>query len=241
MKSIKPQILQIIYDAFEAWASPQSWACKRGCSACCTQNVTISAVEGEYILDHIIKNDKQQWLVDKLQSDIHPQQPQQTINQFAAACLAGKETEEEDPPTYSPCPFLEESACSIYPARPFGCRCFLSLHRCSPNRSAVVSESYIAASTTLNQLIEHLGQGEYWGNMLDVLPALLDQSKYRSIAEKMTNNTSSMLSRTNVLTAQPLPGFMIGNEEYNDVAPLLESIFNQTINGKTVEDILNGK
>lgn len=238
---MKSQILQIIYDAFETWSEKEQWACKKGCATCCTQNVTITALEGERILRYIIAEQKEQWLVDKLNLENSPQRPVQTINQFGAACIAGKETEPETAPSYSTCPFLENSVCAIYPARPFSCRCFLSLHKCSPNRSAVVSEKYIAASTAISQLIEHLGQREYWGNMLDVLVALLDISAYKTVADALGDATRITSARSHVLDGQPLPGFMLGEEDYTYVAPLLEEIFSQRIDGKTVEDILNGK
>ncbi len=34
-------------------------------------------------------------------------------------------------------------------------------------------QSYLGSVTAVSQIIEHLGQKEYWGNMLDVLPALM--------------------------------------------------------------------
>lgn len=238
---MKSQILQIIYDAFETWSAKEEWACKKGCATCCTQNVTITALEGEHILRYIIQENKEQWLVDKLNLPNSPQRPKQTINQFGADCMAGKEPEPEAAPSYSTCPFLEDAICAIYPARPFSCRCFLSLHTCSPNRAAVVSEKYVAASTAISQLTEHLGQREYWGNMLDVLVALLDISAYKSVADKLGDTTRIIGARANVLNGQPLPGFMLGEEDYAYVAPLLEEIFNKRIADKTVEDILNGK
>lgn len=238
---MKSQILQIIYDAFETWSAQEQWACKKGCSTCCTQNVTITATEGERILNYVLQEKKEQWLIDKLSQKLAPHRPKQTINQFGADCLAGKEAEPEAEPSYSTCPFLEDDICKIYPARPFSCRCFLSLHKCSPNRSAVVSEKYIAASTSISQLIEHLGQREYWGNMLDVLVSLLDISAYRTIADKLDSSTRITTARSHVLNGQPLPGFMLDEEEYAYVAPLLEEIFSKHVDGKRVEDILNGK
>ena len=47
---MKQQILFTIYDIFDQWNSDLDKACQRGCSGCCTQNVTITAVEGEAIL-----------------------------------------------------------------------------------------------------------------------------------------------------------------------------------------------
>ncbi len=239
---MKHQILKIIYDTFDDWAADDSWACKKGCTSCCTQNVTITALEGEAVLRYTIAQGRQKWLMDKLQGELSPQRPGQTINSFARSCIAGENTENADQTSFSPCPFLDDDCCcSIYPARPFNCRCFLSLHKCGPERPALVSEEYLAASTAVNQLIEHLGQREYWGNMLDVLPALLDISAYHSIRQHLQDSTRIIKARASTLVAQPLPGFMLSEDDFEKVSPLLEKIFRQKVDGKSVEDILNGK
>jgi Fe-S-cluster containining protein len=238
---MKQQILKVIYNSFDDWASDDNWACQKGCASCCTQNVTITALEGEVVLNYIIAEGREEWLMDRLQGELSPQRPQQTLNSFARSCMAGENTETPDQTSFSPCPFLDQNCCSIYPARPFNCRCFLSLHSCSPDRPALISEEYLAASTAVNQLIEHLGQREYWGNMLDVLPSLLDISAYRSISNRLFDKTAIVRARVNTLVAQPLPGFMLSEEDFEKVSPLLENIFTQQVDGKTVKDILNGK
>jgi hypothetical protein len=43
------------------------------------------------------------------------------------------------------------------------------------------------------------------------------------------------------LTAKPLPGFLLSEEEGLQVAQLLESIFDTEVDHKRIEDILNGK
>lgn len=239
---MKKQILSIIYQAFEEWSADNNWACRKGCATCCSQNVTITALEGEQILDYALKENMGQWLAEKLSRKSKVQRPEQTINTFARKCLEGKEVENDvSPSSTAPCPFLEKNVCMIYPVRPFSCRCFLSLHTCSPEKPAMVSEEHLAASTAVNQLLEHLGQREYWGNMLDVLPAMLDISRYRSIADSLQDRSLVGSAKFNTLTALPLPGFLLGPAEYEATAPLLEKIFTQRVEGKTVEDILNGK
>jgi Fe-S-cluster containining protein len=238
---MKHQILKIIYDTFDDWATDDNWACNKGCASCCTQNVTITALEGEAVLRHAIAEGREKWLMDRLQGDITPQRPSQTINTFARSCIAGEDIETQDQTSSSACPFLDDDCCSIYPARPFNCRCFLSLHTCGPDRPALVSEGYLAASTAVNQLIEHLGQREYWGNMLDVLPALLDISAYQPVRSHLQDSTRIIKARANTLVAQPLPGFMLSEDDFEKVSPLLERIFRQQVDGKTIEDILNGK
>lgn len=238
----KQQILEIIYNSFASWSAAEPQACTERCAACCTQNVSITGLEGERILNYIVDNKLEKQFAEKISRKYHHKKPEQTTNQFAEDCFQGNDPATEGPSSDSaPCPFLENSLCTIYPARPFSCRCFISQHQCSPTRSALVPGYYLTCSTVISQLIEHLGQFEYWGNMLDVLPAMLDISAYKSIADRISDKSLLHFSRENTLTAQPLPGFLLTPDDSDRVTPLLEMIFQQKVEGKTVEDILNGK
>ena len=237
---MKRQILFTIYDIFHQWNKDLKQVCEKGCSGCCTQNVTITAVEGEAILRFILAEDLVLWLAKRLNAPRTHQASKMTTNDFAAACLAGKDVDHETLHGSTVCPFLEKNLCSIYPVRPFSCRLFISQKTCSAMHPALVSDFYLEAATAVTQIIEHLGQNEYWGNMLDVLPALLDISEFKDIAEHL-GTTQIIQARLHTLTAKPLPGFLISEEHQNVVSPLLQSIFNAEIEGKRVEDILNGK
>ncbi len=237
---MKRQILFTIYDIFDQWNKSLNKACERGCSGCCTQNVTITAVEGEAILRFIIAQDTPVWLAEKLSSPRIHQAPTMTTNQFAAACLEGRDTAPDILHSSAVCPLLEKNLCSIYPVRPFSCRLFISQQKCSAMHPALVDDFYLEAATAVSQIIEHLGQKEYWGNMLDVLPALLDISEFKEIAEHLST-TQILQARMRTCTAQPLPGFLISEEHMAAVSPLLLRIFNAEVEGKRVEDILNGR
>ncbi len=236
---MKRQILFTLYDIFDQWNKDLDKACVRGCSSCCTQNVTMTAVEGEAILRFIIAQHMPLWLAEKLSSPRIHQAPTMTTNQFAAACLEGRDVPPDTLHSATVCPFLEKNLCSIYPVRPFSCRLFISQQTCSAMHPALVDDFYLEAATAVNQVIEHLGQKEYWGNMLDVLPALLDISEFKVIAEYL-NTTQIIQARMRTLTAQPLPGFLISEEYMDAVSPLLHRIFDAEVEGKRVEDILNG-
>ena len=222
-------VLPAIFATFGAWCESSSWACTRGCSSCCTQNVTITSLEGAAIIDGLAAENRLDWLRDTLLRPHAPCRPHYTLNTMARACLAGKTLPGEEPrPRSAPCPFLQRSCCTIYPLRPFSCRSFLSKSTCSPDRPATVDEAHLAAATAVGQLLEHLSQGQAWGNMLDVLPFLLD-----------SKGTTASPPR-HLLRAQPLPGFLLGPEEYATVAPLLEGIFATRLGERTIEEILNG-
>jgi Fe-S-cluster containining protein len=239
---MKHKILQTIYDIYAEWSSELRVACHQGCSRCCTQNVTITALEAEEILRFIVAQGMSRWFADKLTFGRNHQAPQMTTNDFAKACLAGRDVDPGGYQNLDPCPFLEETKqlCLIYPVRPFGCRLFVSKKRCSPTQPALVPDYYFEGSTAVTQLIEHLGQKEYWGNMLDVLPSLLDANEFREISDHL-DSTLIIQARLQTLTAKPLPGFLINADHAEKVTALVESIFSAEIEGKRVEDILNGK
>lgn len=236
---MKEKILYSIYDVFSDWSKDIEVSCKRGCSSCCTQSVTITAIEGVEILRYILENDMTDWFVQAL-SNRNFTRPKFTTNDFARACLQGKEMDFSPPQSLATCPFLIEGECGIYPARPFSCRLFISQKTCSATQPALVPDHYFEATVAVSQIIEHLGQKEYWGNMLDVLAALLDISEFKEIYTKV-GTTGSMQGRLQTLTAKPLPGFLLSDEDSGEIQKLLNSIFQTVIDGKTVEDILNGK
>jgi len=237
---MKEEILKTIYDIFTAWSKDFDVACHRGCSICCTQNVTMTAVEGELILRHIRKKKQEHRFAEKLQSATPENRPKITTNDFAQACIQKKTSDFEIPVSHKKCIFLKNNLCTIYPVRPFACRMMLSRHQCVEGDAASLSDDYLAAATAIMQIIEHLGQKEYWGNMLDILPALCDISEHHTIASYL-NKALMLKARMRTLTAKPLPGFLFTKDEEQTVTPLLQSIFNATVAGRRIEDILNGR
>lgn len=237
---MKKAAYQTIITEFDQWGQQYERACSMGCSACCTENVTITALEGERILAFVIDRGMERWLAGRLRNPAPARRPQMTTNEFAHACINQRETDPGVNVSLAACPLLEDEVCRIYPVRPFACRCFISASRCSAVRPAQIDEHYLAASTAMLQLIEHLGQKEYWGNMVDVLLALLDISAYRPVAEALADPSRIMQGRLRTMTARPLPGFLVTEAEEERLRPLLQAIFATRIGDVTVEDILNG-
>lgn len=240
MPPLKEDTLQAIYEAFSEWSAGLDFACKRGCAACCTQNVTITAVEGEVIHRLIRESGRELWLAAGLRKKGESCRPRMTTNDFAGACLQGEDVQPEQYGNMFPCPFLENGCCRIYAARPFSCRSFASEQRCFSGTSALLPEYYLSAVTAVMQIIEHLGQGEYWGNMLDVLSALCDLPENRRYAALLPTSFVEQ-SRIQVVKAKPLPGFLLLAEEMEKITPLLDAIFIRKVGEKTVESILNGR
>ncbi len=239
MIPMKEEVLLGIYDAFDKWVD-EDLACKKGCAACCTQNVMITAVEGELIHRFIREQDKREWFAAKFQKKAKTRRPEITTNGFAASCLDGNDVEPDSYGSSEVCPFLEEDCCSIYEVRPFSCRCFASTKVCSPGVPALIGETYLSASTAVMQIIEHLGQGEFLGNMLDVLLALCDLPENRKYFEMLPASMPDQ-GLANVVKALPLPGFLLMEEEMEKIAPLLEAIFTCKVGDRSIEDILNNK
>ncbi len=237
---MKAKILHTIYRIFADWSSDLNTVCSRGCSPCCTQNVTITAIEGVEILRFVVAESLAPWLAARLKQSRTHQPAKMTTNDFARACLEGQDADPASVSNPSPCPFLENALCRIYPVRPFGCRVFVSTQHCSAVQPALVPDHYFEAATAVTQLVEHLGQREYWGNLLDVLPALLDIGEFREIADHL-DQSLIVKARLRTLTAGPLPGFLLSEESRGHVSPLLHTIFAAPIDGKSLEDILNGQ
>jgi Fe-S-cluster containining protein len=239
---MKEKILLAIYDAFAKWSEKIPQVCAKGCSTCCTSNVMITAQEGERILRFIQREGRKQWFAGRLQLSCAVTPPAMTTNEYAESCLRGLEVPDPgNPENSAPCPFLEKNCCGIYPVRPFGCRCFASEQPCASAATAILPDLYVAASTASMQIIEHLGQNEYWGNMVDILLSLCDISVYRKIADLLPDKTAIITARLRTRRARPLPGFLLLEEEQKAITPLLDAIFTTQIEGKRVDDILNNR
>lgn len=237
----KQLIIQKLYDNFHSWGEHIPAVCTKGCSTCCTQNVTITATEAIRILQFVTETGKKKWLVEKLQDGCAAKPPIMSTNEYAKACMEAQDIAPELPATTAVCPFLENDCCSIYSVRPFSCRCFCSEVKCSSAQPAAVPEYYLTGATVVHQLIEHMDQGDYWGNMIDVLLAQCTLFEYTAIGNLLPDLSMMEKAKKNIRWATPLPGFLIMEEDQPRVSPLLEAIFQTQIDHRNIEEIFNGK
>ena len=237
---MKQDILLKIYEKFDKWAGDLTPACRRGCALCCTKNVLVSGLEAEALLHHALAAGLAPEIGRRLSVPLTHGQPSMTTNEFAAACLDGLDADPGGQENPEPCPFLDQGSCLVYAARPFGCRLFISERRCSPGQPALVPDHYFEGATAVSQLIEHLGQGEYWGNLVDVLLALLDSSAFRDVADRV-GPSLSLPGRQRCRTARPRPGFLLSEAHGERVGALLQAIFDTRVQGRRIEDTLNGR
>ena len=228
--SQKKEALALIYRVYSRWADRFPLACKKGCAACCTQSVTMTSLEGEAILDLARSRGREQWLHGKLiRTTPGNGRPYITTNQFAEACLARQAVDGELQGTwdFSPCIFLDDTLCSIYEARPFGCRSFGSFVECAADRAAEILPIHLAVNTVFTQIIEHIdSDGGTWAIMRDILQSL-------------TGSNRADAGRTHLPLARPLPGFLLDDHEFQVVNNLLRQLYQESGGNLTFGDLID--
>lgn len=220
--SAKLDILNQVYDIYDTFSAGLRVACSQGCAACCTQNVTMTTLEGYRILEYLIASEQPDLILCLRRSAGQERfQPALTTNELAALCIQG-----EDPPDDSndlppaACPFLSNNECLIYPHRPFGCRCFFSTERCSTINSAVVEPLLLTVNTLFLQVLEHVDVGGLGGNMTDVLLFLESKGRRKEYEKNAT------LRYPGLSTNRSIPALMVPPEDRLKIQPLLQKIRN---------------
>jgi Fe-S-cluster containining protein len=213
----KKEVLLAVYGVYASWVERFPLACRKGCNTCCTQSVNMTSMEGEIILDFVKGADREKWLLEKL-AGVAPGKGRQalTLNQFAGACLKHREISGEPGGNwdFTPCFFLEEGLCSIYEARPFGCRSFGSFVQCATESEAQMAPLHLAVNTVFTQIIEHVSSdGGYCSSMADILHSLV--------------GSPILIDKMHLLPAQPVPGFLLESHEIKVVQHLLQQLQGQ--------------
>ncbi len=209
------EILQnLLKNLFSHAQWPGTTACSKGCSACCTKSVTISALEGIAIQRHC----RQHNIHINIDKNIpNTTRPKQTTNQYVNSFLFRKNNSvEETEWSTDPCMFLKNDVCSIYSIRPIMCRGFISYSDCIQNGFAEVPNHIVSYNIIIQQIIEHISCGMIWGLMDDVLFALgINLNENNLNANQLTKNT---------LVCQPIKGFMLTKDESLRLCDLLNKI-----------------
>lgn len=218
---IKIKVLKQIYQTYHDFSKAWPVACEKFCADCCTRNVTVTSLEASLMLAHI-KDNGLEHLVGNLTSQRHRlrYQPLATTNQIAVMYAKGETPpDEESDPSWSPCPFLIDNACSIYPARPFGCRCFLSAEKCMVTGHAVVDPFYMSVHTVVLQTIEHVDAGGGTGNLTDMIHWL-------SASDHLDDYYQQGLKHPldNILPNRPLSILMVPESDRHRIQPFLAAL-----------------
>ena len=218
----------------EEWLSNYQLACRKGCSSCCTQSVTITTLEGEKIIEYLGQQKRlpELDLIIKNRQIHHTTPPPLTTNEFAEYCLNGIEPQEpiNEEWDFTPCPFLNIGICTIYPARPFGCRAFVSTINCDDSGSAEIAPLVLTINTIFTQIIEHLDQNNLWGKTLDILA--VNKAAYPLNIAKNRDGNSQNAPEPRLRRAKPMPGLLVSKNEIKPVETILKRFFSAEISQK---------
>jgi Fe-S-cluster containining protein len=222
----KQTLLSYLTRAFDAYVDGMHpVVCKPGCASCCTEHVTVTTLEAHRVYARL--TEAATGSADPFPpAGPGPFRPTYTTNDFAAACFEHRELPEESPgPTLSPCPFLSNDRCSLYDARPFACRSFLSLENCRQAGQAEIPSALASVIGVCQQIIEHIDVGGYYGNLSDMLHALAKDSA----AEAYANGEN--MGSVPMPNTRSLPGFLIPPEDQQEVSAFLSRLFSIKIDG----------
>jgi hypothetical protein len=218
----KLAILVKVYNLYEHFLQAYTHACQRNCADCCTCNLTMTTLEGYYLVENLILENKSGLLTKLNDSPQRRFRPELTFNRIASLYARGKDVpEEQSDPSWGKCPFLEKLECIYYQFRPFGCRCMISKRCCSEIGFAEMDPVVMTVNDVFMQFIEHLDTGGYSGNFTDVL-YLMSNENYKHRYEKngLRGQYGSLVSNI------PIPVLMIPPEHRRKIEYILSSLNN---------------
>lgn len=218
--SSKLTVLGKLYKIYDDFSAGLNIACKKHCCLCCTENVTITTIEGFKIIEGILEKDKEELFSRiKKSGERAVFRPRITINEMAHICMEERELPEEENMSGGKCPLLTDKECSVYEYRPFGCRCFISTVNCAKSGSAVVDDFVVTVNNIFMQVIEHVDSGRFSGNLSDVLGFLeSDENRENLSSGKIRNPPSGLIKN------HPLKILMIPPEHREQVKPILDTL-----------------
>ena len=219
----KLSLLDQIYGIYEEHISIIDVACEKECATCCTRNVTMTSLEGQRFVSGLTDDQKKELMAQiNKKANKNRFQPKLTINQLADLCMNGEEIPEEDKNNRTEaCDFLDHDLCSVYPARPFHCRCMVSKTRCSKLGYANMGEYTLTINNLFLQIIEHVDSDGYTGNLVDVLLFLNSGIELKN--EEIRNQIAGRFS---LIPNRPAKMLLIPPEHRQRVNPLLKRLEN---------------
>lgn len=213
--------LDRVFRIYDQFLSSRRIACKKGCSPCCTCNVTLTTLEGYRILERL----SIPGTVDPVErisrwKGRNRFQPTVTFNMLADLCAQGADTPEaESEPPPGACPLLDRNVCPVYPVRPFGCRCMVSETVCVASGAAEMDEFLYSVNTVFVQVIEHLDVDGFTGNLIDVLALLASDTRRRDYASGAPGPPAGGL-----ISNRPLKRLFIPPEHRSRIEPILSAL-----------------
>ena len=223
--------LEAVYDFYDQFIKGFSIACRKGCSICCTTNVTVTSLETDYLLQSENIDTK---LLKRLEDEGRKGHfiPSTTINTTAALCLAQKDIPEETSPiTFNSCPLLDENGlCSVYEHRPFSCRAMSSESVCAEGGQADMPPFLVTVNLALYQILEHLDAEGWYGNLLDMIPL--------SLARKDQAQELAAGQEGRIKTNRRLPCFIVPPDDTIRFKSFMRMFSKKKAGGKTLGELL---
>jgi Fe-S-cluster containining protein len=214
-------VLKTIYQLFDDVAADQALACRKACAVCCTSNVTLTTLEGVFIMGQL-SGQQRAALLDRMQPFRTRErfQPTISINRMAQMCLQGIDIPPESAdPGIGHCPLLDRDICPIYSSRPFACRSMLSTMVCSRGGEASISPFVMTVSQAMLQYLEAIDIPGYSGNLVDILTFLSDPSRQGQYESRQLPPVPAGLTANMVA-----PVLMIPAGHRKRMAPLVQKI-----------------
>ena len=208
--------LRKIYQLYEtalADTLADTRVCRKGCADCCTCNVIVTSLEIRFLLQSLDPGGLAE--LKQRRDKNFPQKryiPKMTTNQFAGLCVSGQNIPEEDNnPDWGKCPLLEADCCTIYEARPFGCRSMMSQVYCRETGYAQVPPLALTITNIFLQYIEHVDHRGFSGNLSDMLALSLE-------------NLTRFEKNQDCIKNMKMPVLLVPPEHRFAVAPLLTQL-----------------
>ena len=195
--------------------------CRQGCSSCCTCNVILTSLETDFLIARLTDTERRA-LADRV-ARFFPEQrylPKMTTNRFARLCVQGKKIPEEDnDPSWGACPILEDSMCSLYETRPFGCRALMSQVSCEKKGYAKIPPFVLSVNNVFVQYIEHMDQNGFSGNLSDMLTLFLSD---RLAGHRL--GSSAVANDEHFVFNEKIAVLMVPPEHRQRIRPLLDQL-----------------
>jgi Fe-S-cluster containining protein len=217
----KLEALNRVYKIYDAFHATLGLACREKCTHCCTTNVTMTTLEGYKIIDDLVTAGRT-GVIDGLMKIVQKTrfQPLLTTNRMAELCAAdAKVPQEGTTDQWQDCSLLNDSLCTIYDLRPFGCRCFVSRQNCGETGYADIDDFTASVNTVFLQVIEHLDAEGCSGNLIDVLQFLASDVRRQAYA-----NGDLKCEDNGLIVNWELTVLMIPPEHRDRIEPILQQL-----------------
>jgi hypothetical protein len=218
--------LYAIHDRFRESFGP--FACRAGCAACCTGNVTATTLEVYRLVEALPpEGARALWEAVDACEGRRRFRPTLTLNAVAERMLKGEpEPDEGGDPDWGACPALADALCPVYELRPFGCRSFFSTVDCRREGVAEVPPELVTFNTVLIQTIEHVDRPGCTGNLSD----LLGFFRSRENRERYRGGLP-VCGAAGLLANRATPVLMVPPEHRRALGPVLAAIASLRVPG----------